>query len=81
MLVTLCRALQLVLSKTIRIGDTKHHIQCSEGGNYHGGVYLGAFRALTFLWDSHLLDVAMKDVGQLGQVAYQSPMLPHASCS
>jgi hypothetical protein len=28
-LVTLYHGLQLVLSKTIRIGDTKYHIQCS----------------------------------------------------
>ena len=28
-LVTLYRGLQLVLSKTIRIGDTKYHVQCS----------------------------------------------------
>ena len=29
-LVTLYYSLQLVLSKTMRIGDTKHHILCSE---------------------------------------------------
>ena len=29
MLVTLHRGLQLVMSKTIYIGDTKYHIQCS----------------------------------------------------
>ena len=30
-LVTLHRSLQLVLSKTIRIGETKYHIWCSGG--------------------------------------------------
>ena len=40
-LVTLYRGLQLVLSKTIRIVDTKYHIKCSNDATNNLGFLVG----------------------------------------
>ena len=52
-LVTLHRGLQLVLSKTIRLGDSKYHIWCSlnlyhESSATNLATYHGAYKLLQF---------------------------------
>jgi hypothetical protein len=59
-LVTLYRSLDLVLSKTIRIGDTKYFISCSQLSNRWGLAILNSVNGeyMSFMlheWDSNVL--------------------------